>query len=163
MAVEDLFLRAVVALESLARAFGRSDTDPRGPPHPPWPNVPAPTPVLPGPVQPAPAPIPGDPRFDFAFNWNTPGSYRVFYGGQTKHLPVPEGYNGRIRLEVTGYSGNSADFVNVIVFDGARVIEDEKIGTAGGNVQWDAIGGRSYAITVEGQGAVVSLNLLIGG
>lgn len=116
---------------------------------------------------PAPPPAPnytGQAYDQPAFDWNTPGSWRRVVAPGTKNLAVPAGYNGIIRFEISGMSGGTADFVRVTVLDGARVVATEPmIGVAGGNIRFQAQGGRTYTIYIEGAGAVVSVNLLIGG
>lgn len=116
-----------------------------------------PTPT--GPVATGGAALLDSPSFDWA-----PGVWRRFVAPAAKTLAVPPGYNGVVRLEVTSLAGGTADFVRVSVMDGARVVvTDPLIRVTNGNVQFRAEGGKTYTVLVEGAGAVVSVNLLIGG
>lgn len=117
------------------------------------------------PTPPPPAPNFSGQVYDQpAFDWANPGSWRRIVAPGTKTLPVPPGYKGVVRFEISGMAGGTADFVRVTVLDGATVVAMEPlIGVAGGNIRFQAQGGRTYTLLVEGAGAVVSVNLLIGG
>lgn len=134
----------------------------------PSPTVPIdsnpPPPPPPDPAGPPAGPVSTGAGIDAAtFDWQA-GTWRRFIAPAAKTIAVPAGFNGLVRLEVSKLAGNAADFVGVTVTEGGQLVKmDPMIGTAGGNLAFQAEGGKTYTVIVEGPGAVVSVNLLIGG
>lgn len=154
--------RGADALQSLARAFGRRESDPRYPEYvpPPFPCGPYPSPTVDPIINP---PQPLDAVFDRAeFEWSNPGSWRRFIAPVTKYLPVPNDYSGTVKLFVSSTTGNSVDFATVTITDGPKIVAQELANVTAWYINFNAVGGRSYGISVDTPGAVLSINRVVG-
>lgn len=117
------------------------------------------------PRPPSTGPAPGGANIDApSFDWSDTGKWLRVIAPASKTVTVPAGYNGLVRFEIAKMAGSTADFVRVTVLDGGAVVaQDPMIAAAGGKISFVARGGKTYVLLVEGAGAVVSVNLLIGG
>ena len=134
-----------------AAAFAAGVINPDAAPRPPQP--------------PGPPPVSGLPFDQPAFDWTHPGSWRRFIGpSATKVLAVPTGFDGLVGLFVSAVTENRVSHVRIVVRDGAAIVaENPNANTTGDWLKFQARGGTTYTVTVEGDGAVVSINLVPGG